>query len=77
MIQDEGQKVFVELKRVRELREDLPNAIDELQEDRRPVIVVVFVFAMTDAVCEFVAETEPFFLQKDLKANQGAIKGVE
>ena len=74
MVQYEGQKVFVELERKGKLLGDLPDTVDELQEDWGSIIVGVFVFAVTDTMSEFVAETQPFFLYQHLKPFQRSEK---
>lgn len=46
MVQNGDQKMFVELKGVRKLLSDLPNAIDELQKHRGSIRVAVMVVAV-------------------------------
>ena len=41
---------------------DLPDAVDELEENGRPVVVVVLVLAVADPVTELVPEAQPLFL---------------
>ncbi len=50
MIEYESEEVLVELEAMRELIGDLPDAVDELEENWRAVIVVVLVYAVADAV---------------------------
>ena len=56
VVEQEGEEVLVELEGVRELVGDLPHAVDELQKHRRPVVVVVLVNAVADAVGKLVPE---------------------
>lgn len=74
MVQNESKEMFVELKRKGKLLGDLPDTIDELKEDWRPVIVIVLVFSVTNAMSEFMAKTQPFFFYQNLKAFQGPVK---
>ncbi len=73
VVQDESEEVLVELERVGELVCHLPHAVDELQEDGWPVVVVVLVFAVTDSVTKLVPVTKPLFLDEDLEPRQGSI----
>lgn len=77
VVQYEGQEVLVELERVGKLVGDLPHAVDELQEDRRPIVVVVLVLAMTHTVAELVAETQPLFLNQELEAGECPVEGIK
>merc|ERR1719323_809352 len=69
VVEQEGEEVLVELEGVRELVGDLPNAVDELQKHRRPVVVVVLVNAVADAVGKLVPEAQPLLLDKSLEAD--------
>ena len=82
MIQNGGQEVFVELKCIWKLLghlniktyvcvnafslSHLPDTVNELQEDRAPLRVVVSVIPVTDSVAELVTETEPLLLYQNL-----------
>ena len=77
VVQDESEEVLVELERVGELVCHLPHAVDELQENGRPIVVVVLVFAVADPVAELVPETKPLFLDEDLEPGQGSIVRIE
>ena len=47
---------------MRELVGHLPDAVDELKKHGRPVVVIVLVDAVTDAMGKLVAEPEPLLL---------------
>lgn len=50
LVDDRQQESIVELDASRELLSHLPNAVDELQEDGRPLRIVVFALAMADSL---------------------------
>ena len=62
VVQHRRQEVLVELERVGKLFRDLPDAVDELQEDGGPVRVVVLVVAVADPLPKLVAKTQPLLL---------------
>ena len=74
MVKNESKEMLVKFERKGKLLCDLPNTIDELQEDWGPIIVVVFVFAMTYSVGELVTETQPLFFYQYLKSFQSPRK---
>ena len=77
MVQNESKEMFVELKRKGKLLGDLPDTIDELKEDWRPVIIIVLVFAVTNAMSKFMTKTQPFLFYQNLKAFQSPINQLK
>ena len=76
VVENESEKVFVKLKRVGKLVRHLPHAVDELQEDGGPVVVVVFVLTVADPVSELVPEAEPLLLDENLKKEKNISKRI-
>ena len=56
---------------------NLPNAVNELKEDRGSVRVVVLVVPVPDPVVKLVAVAEPLLLNQHLKPFQSSVVGVE
>lgn len=50
MMEDGYQKIVVELKGVRELLGDLPNAVYKLQENWRPICIRMMIITMADSL---------------------------
>lgn len=77
VVQDKSEEVLVKLERVGELICHLPHAVDELQEDGRPIVVIVLVFTMADPVSKLVPKTKPLLLDEDLESGQGTIVRIK
>ena len=60
------QKILIELKSRRELRHDLMDSIQPLEEDRT-LLVLVLLRAMTATVRKFVSKFQPFALDKHVE----------
>ena len=50
MVADEEQKVLSKLEGMGKLPHDLPNTVDELNENRRPVAVLVAIVPVTNTL---------------------------
>lgn len=77
MVENGDQKVLVEFECVWKLIAHLPNAIDELQKHRRTIGIGMMIVTVTDAMLEFMAETEPLLFDEHLKTTNRAIVWIE
>ena len=49
---------------------NLPDAVDPLEEDRAPLLVVVFVVTVANTLTKLMAETQPLFLYENLNMSE-------
>lgn len=77
MIQHGDQQMFVKLECVWELLTDLPDTVDELQEDRRTIRIRMVTVSVSDALLELVSEAQPLLLDQHLEAFQSAVVRIE
>ena len=49
---------------------NLPDAVDPLEEDRTPLLIVVFVVTVANTLTKLVAETQPLFLYENLHMSE-------
>lgn len=77
VIQHGDQQMFVKLECVWELLTDLPDTVDELQEDRRTIRIRMVTVSVSDALLELVSEAQPLLLDQHLEAFQSAVIRIE
>lgn len=71
------QEAQVEFKVARELKEELVNAVQPLQEDGTTLVEVGRSHGVTASVSHLVAKVEPFPFNKNLKSLDGSVVRIE
>lgn len=77
MVAELEEICLVEFKGPRELSLDLVDTVEPLEKDGTALVDVRVIFGVSVALGELVAEHEPVVLDKDAKAVDGAVEGVQ
>lgn len=77
MLCDPDQEILIEFELRRELSQDLIHTVQELEEDRCTLIIVIPRRTVTVPFPELVSETQPFLLDQSRKPTSSPEKGID